>query len=125
MERVFSIKNDLAENRLFLRRIYVALVFIGLMSAGLVVRLMYLQIVGHGHYAMLAKENSVKLTPVPPTRGIIYDRNGKVLAENTPSYSLELIPEQIGDMEDTLKRLQALFGLPDEKIEQFNKQRKR
>jgi penicillin-binding protein 2 len=125
MDRVFSIKNDLAENRLFLRRIYVALIFIGLMSAGLVVRLVYLQIVGHEHYAVLAKENSVKLTPVPPTRGIIYDRNGKVLAENTPSYSLELIPEQIEDIADTLKRLQELFALPDEKIEQFNKQRKR
>jgi penicillin-binding protein 2 len=125
MDRVFSIKNDLAENRLFLRRIYVAMVFIGILSAGLIVRLVYLQIVGHEHYAMLAKENSVKLTPVPPTRGIIYDRKGRILAENTPSYSLELIPEQIKDMDDTLKRLQELFDLPDEKIEQFHKQRKR
>ncbi|MDD1611745.1 MAG: penicillin-binding protein 2 [Methylococcaceae bacterium] len=125
MDRVFSIKNDLAENRLFLRRIYVALTFIGLLTAGLIVRLAYLQIVGHEHYATLAKENSVKLTPVPPSRGLIYDRNGKILAENTPSYSLELIPEQIKDMDDTLARLQQLFDLPYEKIEQFHKQRKR
>lgn len=125
MDRVFSIKNEQAENRLFLRRIYVALTFIVLLTAGLIVRLVYLQIVGHEHYAVLSKENSVKLTPLPPNRGIIYDRNGKILAENTPSYSLELIPEQIKDMDDTLARLQKLFALPDEKIEQFHKQRKR
>ena len=125
MDRVFSIKNDQAENLLFLRRIYAALIFIMLMASGLIVRLVYLQIVGHEHYATLAKENSVKLTPVPPSRGIIYDRNGKILAENTPSYSLELIPEQIKDMDDTLARLQKLFDLPNEKIELFHKQRKR
>lgn len=125
MESAFSIKNDRAENRLFLGRIYAALALIGVLTASLIVRLVYLQIVGHAHYSTLAKENSIKLMPVPPTRGIIYDRNGKILAENTPSYSLELVPEQIKDIDDTLARLQKLLNLSADKIEQFHKQRKR
>ncbi len=60
-----------------------------------------------------------------PTRGMIYDRHGKVLAENTPSYSLELIPEQISNMDETLLGLQTLLGIPADKIELFQKLRKR
>ena len=80
---------------------------------------------GHAHYASLAKDNSIKLVPLVPTRGMIYDRNGKVLAENTPSYSLEIIPEQVHDMDDTLSRLQKLLDISNEEIDQYQKLRKR
>jgi penicillin-binding protein 2 len=56
---------------------------------------------------------------------MIYDRNGKILAENTQSFSLELIPEQIEDLDGALTKLQELLNIPNEKIEQFQKQRKR
>jgi penicillin-binding protein 2 len=125
MSRTYSIKDNLVENRLFLNRIVAAFIAISLLSSGLIVRLIYLQIVGHVHYASLAKDNSIKIVPLVPTRGIIYDRQGKILAENTPSYSLELIPEQISDMDDTLLRLQKLLDIPEEKIELYQKQRKR
>lgn len=121
----YSVKNNTVENRLFLNRIIASFVVIILLTSGLIVRLIYLQIVGHEHYASLAKDNSVKIVPLVPTRGIIYDRHGKILADNTPSYSLELIPEQIPNMEDTLQRLQKLLDIPDEKIEIYQKQRKR
>jgi len=121
----YSIKDDLVENRLFINRVVTAFTIITVLTLVLVVRLIYLQIVGHEHYASLAKENSIKIVPLVPTRGMIYDRHGKVLAENTPSYSLELVPEQIPDLEDTLHRLQKLLTISDEKIESFQKQRKR
>ncbi len=125
MSRTYTIKNKLVESRLFLNRIVAAFILILLLTSGLIVRLVYLQIVGHEHYATLAKDNSIKIEPLVPTRGIIYDRHGKVLADNTQSYSLDLIPEQIKDLDGTLQRLQKLLNISDEKIDQFQKQRKR
>jgi len=115
MSRIYTIKNKLVESRLFLNRIISAFALILLLTSGLIVRLVYLQIVGHEHYATLAKDNSIKIEPLVPTRGIIYDRHGKVLADNTQSFSLELIPEQIADLDDTLLRLQKLLNISDEK----------
>lgn len=122
---MYDLKDHSVENRLFTNRIVAAFVVIVLLTSGLIIRLMYLQIVGHEHYSSLAKENSIKIVPLVPNRGLIYDRRGRVLAENTPSYSLELIPEQIADLDDTLSRLQQLLSIPDEKIELFQKLRKR
>lgn len=125
MSRIHSIQDTLAEQRLFFNRILTAFIIILLLTAGLVTRLIYLQIVGHEHYASLAKDNSVKIFPTVPARGMIYDRHGNILAENEPSYGLEIIPEKVKDMDDTLKRLQQLLNIPEEKIEQFQRQRKR
>jgi penicillin-binding protein 2 len=125
MDRKFAIKDGLTENRMFLSRIVVAFALIILIIAGLVVRLVYLQIVGHEHYATLSKDNRIKISPLPPTRGIIYDRHGRMLAQNVPTYSLELIPEQIENLDETLRQLQQLLNISDEKIDLFQKQRKR
>ena len=119
------LKDAAAENRIFASRALIAFILILALTLGLTVRLVYLQIVGHEHYATLAKNNHIKIASLPPTRGIIYDRKGRILAENIPTYSLELIPEQIRDMDDTLARLQQLLAIPDEKIEQYQKLRKR
>ena len=122
---MYTIKDHSFENRIFLNRIIASFCVITLLSSGLIIRLIYLQIVGHEHYSLLAKDNSVKIVPLVPTRGMIYDRHGKVLAENTPSYSLELIPEQISNMDETLLGLQALLDISSDKIELFQKLRKR
>ncbi len=125
MVRIYAFKDPLAENRMFLSRVVVVFIFIILLMFGLVARLIYLQITGHEHYSTMAKSNRIKSVPLPPTRGIIYDREGRVLAENTPSYSLELVPEQIKDLNSTLLRLQKILNISDEKIAQFLKQKKR
>lgn len=125
MYKGYAVKDSLEENRVFLSRVVAVFVFIILLTLGLIIRLTYLQVVGHEHYATLAKDNRIKVGPLPPTRGIIYDRRGKILAENNPSYSLELIPEQVKDIDETLSRLQQLLDISDEQIEQFQKQRKR
>lgn len=120
-----TIKNALLESRIFLGRIVAAFIFMLALSIGLAIRMAYLQIAGHEHYASLAQDNRIKISPIAPTRGIIYDRRGRVLAENIPTFSLELIPEQIDDLNDTLKRLQALLNISDETILQFHQQRRR
>ena len=125
MVNLYAIKDHILERNLFVRRIVSAFIVISLLTTGLIVRLMYLQIVGHEHYSSLAKDNSIKIVPLVPTRGMIYDRHGKVLAENTPSYSLEIIPEQVTDIDDTLHRLQTLLDVSDEEIVQYQKLRKR
>lgn len=125
MRRIYPVKDNKVESQLFLSRIVAAFIVIILLTSGLIVRLMYLQIAGHEHYASLAKDNSIKIVPLVPTRGKIYDRHGRILAENRPSYSLELIPEKIPDLNDTLSRLQKLLAIPDEKIEIYQKLRKR
>ncbi|GAB6141668.1 penicillin-binding protein 2 [Methylosoma difficile] len=125
MSNSFYVKDNSVETRLFFNRIVAAFIVIILLTSGLIVRLIYLQIVGHEHYASLAKDNSIKIMPIVPSRGMIYDRNGKILAENRSSYSLEIIPEQTPNIDDTLKRLQVLLDIPDEKIDAYQKQRKR
>lgn len=125
MYRHYSMKDPLAENRMFLSRTVAIFIFILLLVCGLVGRLVYLQVVGHEHYSTMAKSNRIKIVPLPPTRGIIYDRHGRVLAENIPTYSLELIPEQIKNLDETLERLQLLLDISDEKIAQFLKHKHR
>ncbi|HEB81018.1 MAG TPA: penicillin-binding protein 2, partial [Chromatiales bacterium] len=98
MARGITIKDYLAESRLTIARATWAVAIIGLLLALLIGRLVYLQVVLHEHYATLSKENWVKLLPIPPTRGLIYDRNGVLLAENVPTYNLEITPEQVKDL---------------------------
>ena len=125
MSNMYAIKDHSLEKNLFTNRIVAAFIVISLLTTGLIVRLIYLQIVGHEHYSLLAKDNSIKIVPLVPTRGMIYDRHGKVLAENTTSYSLEIIPEQVANMDETLQRLQTLLDISTEEIEQYQKLRKR
>lgn len=125
MRQTITIKDSLSEHRIFLGRIVFISCFMLLLTLGLLARLIYLQIMGHEHYATRSKENQIKVSPLAPTRGLIYDRRGRILANNVPAYSLELIPEQIEDLDQTLRQLQTLLAIPDEKISQFHKLRKR
>lgn len=110
------------EGRLFLNRILAAAGIIVGLSLVLIGRLVYLQVIGHDRYAMLARDNQVRIAPLVPTRGLIYDRRGIVLAENIPVYSLEIVPEQVPDLKATLAALSAIVELTPEEIEQFKQQ---
>lgn len=102
-----------------------SLVIIALMAAALLSNLYYLQIEKFKDYQTRSNGNRIKVLPVAPNRGLIYDRNGVLLAENKPVFSLELVPEQIDNLETTLTALQALLNLEDGKIEDFKKSYKR
>lgn len=112
MATTLRIKDHWAETRLFNARVIIASV-LALGLTGMVVgRLTQLQIFDYEYFSAQSQGNRIRVQPVPPVRGLIYDRNGIVLAENQPSYQLELTPEQVPDIDETLHRLMGI-GLID------------
>ncbi|MCH8248301.1 MAG: penicillin-binding protein 2 [Proteobacteria bacterium] len=90
------------------------------MLLGLVVaRLVQLQVFNHELFAEKSQGNRVRIEPVPPIRGLVFDRKGRVIAENLPAYQLELIPEQVDDIDDTLNRLAAINLIEPDDIPRF------
>lgn len=108
-----------AESSLYWRRALVAFLGILLLMGILFVNLYHLQINEHHDYQTRSNDNRIKVVPIAPTRGLIYDRNGILLAENRPIYSLEITPEQAKDLEATVDGLIALLGLDPELKERF------
>lgn len=119
MPRRLTIKDLHRERQLFNARVVIAGGLALAMMLIVVVRLIHLQIFSYDHFTTLSQTNRVRLVAVPPPRGLIYDRNGVLLAENRPAYSLEITPEAVGDMEETLARLGRLLELRDVDIERF------
>jgi penicillin-binding protein 2 len=102
-----QIKDHWREQRLFSRRIIACSVIAVLLTGTVFTRLAILQLVNAEYYAAQSQGNRIRVQPLPPTRGLIFDRNQNILAENTPSYQLEITPEQVPDLDDTLARLEA------------------
>ena len=90
------------EVRLFKNRAIVAFIGMVILLGGLVANLYNLQVNQFKDYQTRSNDNRIKILPIAPTRGLIYDRNGVLLAENQPVYNLEMIPEQAGDPEQLL-----------------------
>jgi len=108
MSLLSPIKDHHRERQLFLGRVILTSV-VALLLLGLVVaRLIQLQVVEHELFAEKSQGNRVRIEAVPPIRGLIFDRKGRAIAENLPAYQLELIPEQVTDIDDTLGRLASL-----------------
>jgi len=110
------------EAHLFRFRVIVAALVALLLMGALLGRLAWLQIVDYAHFSDLSTNNRVRLMALPPNRGLIYDRNGVILAENKPTYHLEIIPEQVEDMDATLTGLAEIVSLSEAEIESFRKQ---
>ena len=96
MARRVRIKDHWTEQRIFSLRSIIAGVFVTLLLLTVAARLFYLQVLKHDYYAELSQGNRVRIDPIPPSRGLILDRRGVVLAENLPAFQLELIREQVG-----------------------------
>ena len=95
------------------------------LSLLLLFNLYRLQVVHHDDYQTRSNDNRIKVVPVAPPRGLIFDRNGILLAENRPVYSLELVPEQVTDLQQTVTELVSLLGLSAEDESRFFKEVKR
>jgi len=120
-----TLKDHFLETRLFTTRVVAALVIMALALLGLIGRMFYLQVVQHELYTTESEDNRVKIVALPPNRGLIFDRNGVPLADNLPSYHLEITPEQVKDMDVTLRALSAVVELRDEDLERFRNLLKR
>jgi len=105
MARTLRIKDHWREQQLFNGRLLVAVIFVLALTGLVISRLVQLQVGQYEYYSAQSSGNRIRVQPIPPIRGLILDRNGKVMAENTPSYQLEMTPEQVPDMADTLRRL--------------------
>ncbi len=114
-----ALKNPEQEVRIFRSRSLLAVALIILMSGGLVARLVYLQVFQYEVYTTRSEKNRVRVEPLPPTRGLIYDRNGWLLAENRPTYSLTIVPERVEDLDATLNLLVDILGLPEDNAQLF------
>src|SRR5690606_15953694 len=102
-----------------MRRVAFAAVCSALLLGLVVTRLVQLQIIDYEHFAERSQGNRFRIEALPPNRGLIYDRKGRVLAENLPAYQLELVPEQVPDVEDTLDLLAALGLIRREDIPRY------
>jgi penicillin-binding protein 2 len=117
--RQSRIKNYFAENRLFTIRSIVAGVFAAVLLLAVAGRLFYLQVIKFDYYHGLSQGNSIRTEPIPPSRGLILDRHGVVLADNMPAFNVELIREQVGDtraLDATLAQLVGIGLLRSEEI---------
>ncbi len=99
------IKDHWREQRLFDQRALACAAIMAVAIVGLIVRLFVLQVFRHEYYADLSQGNRVRNEPIPAARGLILDRHGEVIAGNQPAYQLELVPEEVPDLQQTLARL--------------------
>ena len=118
-----QLRDPVRETRLLRHRMVAALAFTVLLVFIVIGRLVYLQIINHAHYSTLSQNNQISIVALPPARGLIYDRNGVLLAQNTPSFGLEVIPEQIQDLSATLTALRAVVAISDSDIKRFQRLR--
>jgi penicillin-binding protein 2 len=100
------------------------LVVVGLLGV-ILVRYHTLQITDYEQYVTESERNRVQLQPLPPKRGLIYDRNGVLLADNRPSFILSIIKERVDDLDATLAELQTLVPFTEGELEKFHERLKR
>ncbi len=116
-----SIKDTRGESSLFRRRAWTGFALILLSLCLLLSRFVFLQVMRHSEFVTRSQNNSVKPRAIPPARGLIYDRNGVLLADNVPAFRLEVVPEQVKDMPALLARLGRVVPLGQDDLDAFNK----
>jgi penicillin-binding protein 2 len=113
------LKDPHRERRIFAARTVIAGLFVLVLTGCLMARLYYLQMMNHSHFQTLSDKNRMQLQSVPPTRGLIYDRNGILLADNQPVFSVAIVPERAGDTEAALAAVTRILQIEEDQIERF------
>lgn len=119
-----AIKDVRGESMLFRRRALFGFALILLGLAALVTRFYFLQVTRYDEFATRSTDNRVKPRAIPPARGLIYDRNGVLLADNVPAFRLEVVPEQVPDMNSMLAKIGQVIPLDTDDLDTFRKQLK-
>lgn len=119
MKRRDPLADPASQKRLFNYRTLITALAVILLFMAAIARLVQLQIFDHKNYAQAARENRVRVQPIPPPRGLIYSRSGQLLAENVPSYTLAVIPDETHDLSSTLKALAKIVTLSPEDLRSF------
>jgi penicillin-binding protein 2 len=119
------LKDQAQEGRQFRTRAQTAFLIILAAIFLLGLRYAYLQVINYEEFTARSINNQVRIVPVAPNRGLIYDRRGRTIAENRPAYRLELVPEKVDDVEQAIETLGRIVDLPDDAFEKFQDSRKR
>lgn len=113
------LRNPLAEAALQRRRALIAFLLICLAMGTLVARFAWLQVIQYEAFHGYSVKNRIKERPIVPARGLILDREGRLLADNVPAYRLDVVREDVGNLDDMLTRLREVIELSDEDAEVF------
>jgi len=119
-----AIKDQRDERRLFERRARIAFAIIALCILALLSRYVWLQVFSHENFVTRSDSNRVSIRPVAPNRGLIYDRRGRVIAENRPAYRLEIVPEKVADITALLDELAGLVEISEDDRKSFANSRR-
>lgn len=119
MKRRDPLADPKGQKRLFNYRVLFAALGVIVLFMAVIARLVQLQLFDHKDYAQAARANRVRVQSVPPPRGLIYSRSGKLLAENIPGYTLALIPDEIPNLSATLKALSQIVDLTPDDLSSF------
>ncbi|MCK4708168.1 MAG: penicillin-binding protein 2, partial [Gammaproteobacteria bacterium] len=119
------LKDHFHETQIFNQRVLIAGIIMFILLIILLSRLFFLQISNQQHYTALSDKNRVSIRPIAPTRGLIFDRNGILLAQNLPSFTLVIIPEHVKDLDKTLATLSQLISISKEDLKNFHKNRRK
>ncbi|MAT94022.1 MAG: penicillin-binding protein 2 [Halioglobus sp.] len=121
MHRKIALKDPHLEARIYNARTVTAITLVLLFIAVILARYYTLQITEFETYSTRSERNRVQLQPLPPKRGLIYDRNGILLADNRPSFILSVVRERVEDLDATLEELAGLVPISDSDLERFHK----
>ena len=125
MSSYAALKNLHVERQTFFARVgFAAFVCAGL-ALLLAARLVHLQVMQHEYYTTRSDENRMRLTVIPPVRGLVYDRSGALLAQNAPGFVLEIVREEVPDMDWALNRLGQLVNLTEADLARFRERLKK
>ncbi|WP_297427088.1 penicillin-binding protein 2 [uncultured Acinetobacter sp.] len=119
MKQHLPLKNVQQEKRIFRNRVFIAMGIVAFFLLLLVSRYAYLQIISYEEFHTASDKNRIRLQPLAPARGYIYDRNGVLLADNYPVFSATLSRADVEDIDDTLARLTPILALSEEDIKGF------
>lgn len=119
LKKRITLRDHSAESSLFLRRALLSLVVVFMMLMILFVNLYYLQVKEYQKYSTRSNDNRINVLPIAPPRGLIYDRNGTLLAENKPSFDLQLIPEDVKNIKETVTALTKLLDIGQRDLDNF------
>ena len=121
MSQPIPLKDHEKDALLVRRRVYVGVLLVLAMLTILIARMYYLQVVQYEHHSTLSENNRVHVQPIPPNRGLIFDRDGRIIADNRPSFSLTVTRERAGDWRQTLDTVIEVLQLTAEDRELFEK----
>ncbi|MDB0050719.1 penicillin-binding protein 2 [Pseudomonadales bacterium] len=117
-----SIKDPGREQKLFVGRAITLFALVVILFAILVARMLTLQIVEHETYQLRADNNRTQIQTLAPSRGMIYDRNGRLLADNQTSFSLAIVAERVEDIESLLSAIVEILSLNTQQLERIREE---